>query len=61
MYLGPLHTSIVFGFLCLVMGILVWLGIRKVKKVKAPERTISETRGDRRVPSEPDATYIVTA
>lgn len=35
---------IVFGFLCLVMGILVWLGIRKVKKVKAPERTISETK-----------------
>lgn len=35
---------IVFGFLCLVMGILVWLGVRKVKKVKAPERTISETK-----------------
>lgn len=35
---------IVFGFLVLVMGILVLLGTRQVKKVKAPERTISETK-----------------
>ena len=35
---------IVFGFLVLVMGILALLGTRQVKKVKAPERTISETK-----------------
>ena len=35
---------IVFGFLVLVMGILVLLGRKQVKKVKAPERTISETK-----------------
>lgn len=35
---------IVFGFLVLVMGILVLLGRQQVKKVKAPERTISETK-----------------
>ncbi len=35
---------IVFGLLCLIVAILAWLGIRKVKKVKAPERTISETK-----------------
>jgi hypothetical protein len=35
---------IVFGFLCIVMGILVLLGVKKVKRVKAPERTISETK-----------------
>lgn len=31
---------IVFGFLLLVIGVLVLLGIKKVKKVKAPQRTI---------------------
>jgi uncharacterized membrane protein YqjE len=35
---------IVFGLLCLIVAILAWLGIRKVKKVKAPELTISETK-----------------
>src|SRR4029077_20244444 len=35
---------IVFGFLVLVVGILVLLGTRQVKKVKGPERTISETK-----------------
>jgi putative superfamily III holin-X len=35
---------IVFGFLVLMMGILVLLGRQQVKKVKAPERTISETK-----------------
>jgi hypothetical protein len=32
---------IVFGFLLLVVAALVWLGIRSVKRVKAPKRTIA--------------------
>jgi len=32
---------IVFGFLLLLIGLLVFLGVRKVKRVKAPERTIA--------------------
>ncbi|WP_375481815.1 phage holin family protein [uncultured Jatrophihabitans sp.] len=32
---------IVFGFQLLVVGALVFVGIRKIKRVKAPERTIS--------------------
>lgn len=31
---------IVFVLLLLVIGVLAWLGIRKVKRVKAPQRTI---------------------
>ncbi len=33
---------IVFGFYLLVAGLLVWLGIRQVKKVRAPERAIEQ-------------------
>lgn len=32
---------IVFGFLLLVVAALVWLGIRSIKRVKAPKRTIA--------------------
>lgn len=35
---------IVFGFLVLVALILVWLGVRKVKRVKAPQQTIATTK-----------------
>lgn len=35
---------IVFGFLVLVVGVLVLLGIRKVKRVKAPRRTIATSK-----------------
>ena len=35
---------IVFGFYLLVAGLLVFLGIRSVKKVKAPERAIEQGR-----------------
>ncbi|MBZ5739077.1 phage holin family protein [Nocardioides mangrovi] len=33
---------IVFGFYLLVAALLVWLGIRQVKRVKAPERAIEQ-------------------
>ena len=35
---------IVFGFQLLVVGVLVFLGIRKVKRVKAPARTIATSK-----------------
>ena len=35
---------IVFGFYVLVAGILAFVGIRKLKKVKAPERAIEQGR-----------------
>ena len=35
---------IVFGFLLLVIGALVFLGIKSVKRVKAPERTIATSK-----------------
>lgn len=35
---------IVFGLLLVLVGILVLLGVRKVKKVKAPERTIASSK-----------------
>lgn len=35
---------IVFLFIALVAAFLVWLGIRTVKKVRAPERTIATTK-----------------
>jgi MFS family permease len=35
---------IVFAFLVLLAGLLVWLGIRKVKRVKAPKQTIATTK-----------------
>ena len=39
-----LHWSflIVFGFYLLVAGLLVFLGVRSVKKVKAPEKAIEQ-------------------
>ena len=33
---------IVFGFYVLVAGLLAWLGIRQVKRVRAPERAIGQ-------------------
>ena len=41
-----LHWSflIVFGFYLLVAGLLVLLGVRSVKKVKAPEKAIEQGR-----------------
>ena len=35
---------IVFVFQLLIVGLFVWIGIKKVKKVKAPRRTIKSTR-----------------
>ena len=35
---------IVFGFLVLLAGLLSFLGIRKVKRVKAPKQTIETTK-----------------
>ena len=35
---------IVFGFYVLVAGLLAWLGIRQVKRVRAPERAIGQGR-----------------
>ena len=35
---------IVFGFLLLLVAVLVFVGIKKVKKVKAPEKTISSAK-----------------
>jgi uncharacterized membrane protein YqjE len=35
---------IVFGFLLLLIGLMVFIGIKKVKRVKAPERTIATSK-----------------
>jgi len=35
---------IVFGFLVIVAAVLTWLGVRKVKRVKAPRQTIDTTK-----------------
>jgi hypothetical protein len=35
---------IVFGLQLVVVGLFAWLGIRKVKRVHAPERTIKTTK-----------------
>jgi uncharacterized membrane protein YqjE len=35
---------IVFGLLLLIVGVLVLLGIRNVKRVRAPERTIASSK-----------------
>jgi CHASE3 domain sensor protein len=35
---------IVFGFLVLLAGLFVFIGIRKVKRVKAPRQTIATTK-----------------
>jgi len=39
-----LSYLIVFGFLILVAGLLVLIGVRKVKRVRAPARTIATTK-----------------
>jgi hypothetical protein len=39
-----LSYLIVFVFLLLVIGTCVWLGVRKVKRVKAPQRTIATSK-----------------
>ncbi|MEP7019022.1 MAG: phage holin family protein [Pseudonocardiales bacterium] len=39
-----LSYLIVFLLLLAVVGIFAWLGVKKVKKVKAPERTIATSR-----------------
>jgi len=35
---------IVFGFYLLVAALLVWIGVRKVKQVRAPEKAIAQGR-----------------
>jgi uncharacterized membrane protein YqjE len=35
---------VVFAFLLLVIGLLIFFGIKKVKKVKAPQRTIETSK-----------------
>jgi uncharacterized membrane protein YqjE len=35
---------IVFGFLLVIVGIFVLLGVRNVKRVRAPERTIASSK-----------------
>ncbi|MEO6886977.1 MAG: phage holin family protein [Jatrophihabitantaceae bacterium] len=35
---------IVFGFLLLIIGLLVFIGVRKIKRVKAPARTIATSK-----------------
>lgn len=35
---------IVFGFYLLVAALLVWIGLRKVKQVRGPEKAISQGR-----------------
>jgi hypothetical protein len=39
-----LSYLIVFLLLVLVAGLLVWMGVKKVKKVRAPERTIATSK-----------------
>ena len=39
-----LSYLIVFAGVLIIVGLLVFLGIRKVKRVKAPERTIATSR-----------------
>ncbi|MGI8762278.1 MAG: phage holin family protein [Jatrophihabitantaceae bacterium] len=39
-----LSYLIVFGFLLVVVGLLAFMGVRKVKRVKAPERTIATSK-----------------
>jgi hypothetical protein len=39
-----LSYLIVFLLLLAVVGVCVWLGVKKVKKVKAPERTIATSK-----------------
>jgi uncharacterized membrane protein YqjE len=45
-YLVPRWAAflIVFGFLVLVAALAAYLGIRKVKRVRAPQRTIKTTK-----------------
>jgi uncharacterized membrane protein YqjE len=45
-YLMPRWAAFlaVFGLLILVAGISVWIGVRKVKRVRAPARTIATSK-----------------
>jgi hypothetical protein len=40
---------IVFGVYVLIAGILALIGIRKVKKVRAPEQTIAAVKSNKQV------------
>ena len=40
---------IVFGVYLLVAGLLVWIGVRKIKQVKAPEQTIESVKETKQV------------
>jgi ABC-type multidrug transport system fused ATPase/permease subunit len=46
-----LHWSflIVFGFYLLVAGLLAFIGIRKVKKVRAPEKAIAQANETKQI------------
>jgi uncharacterized membrane protein YqjE len=35
---------IVFGLMLVIAGLSAWMGIRKVKKIRAPQRTIDTTK-----------------
>lgn len=35
---------IVFGFLLVLIGLMVFIGIKKIKRIKAPERTIATSK-----------------
>jgi hypothetical protein len=39
-----LSYLIVFGFLLLLVGLMVFMGIRRVKRVRTPERTIATSK-----------------
>ena len=51
---------IVFGFLCLVVGILVLAGYAEGQEGQGTGAHHFGDQGDRRVPSEPDPIHIVT-
>jgi hypothetical protein len=40
---------IVFGVYVLMAGLLVWIGVRKIKQVKAPEQTIESVKETKQV------------
>jgi hypothetical protein len=49
-FAGPATSFlIVFGVYVLVAGALAFLGIRKIKKVKAPEQTIASMKSNKQV------------
>jgi F0F1-type ATP synthase assembly protein I len=40
---------IVFAVYALIAGVLVWIGVRKIKQVKAPEQTIESVKETKQV------------